>query len=529
MRYLIILSLVLLVVSGFGQSSGSALLPGLNQEDEKTSDAKQESEQDEYLPFPKEGDAPFGFGFSVGAVTIDDKIHTQISFMPEFSAGKFGIALDLRIFIDENGNIRTDNWDSANDILEKIYYIRWAHKGDPFYARVGAINNYRLGYGILMNRYCNTIQYPSVIRTGMTIGIDTGGFVADIMMNDFNELGRKKGGLFAGRVGYRFLGKLELGASVVYDRNQYATLRDRDGDGIPDALDDFPDTPGTGRQAVDSDGNGVADYWDPDRDGNGYTDNSQNPFIQNNDLFFNEGLLKPIPMTIDQAPNKEQIAFAADIGYPFIQNKTFELTAYAQAAKFGYGGGWGYTLPGVRGKVGFMNFFAEHRIQEERFAPEYFSTTYELDRVSVVDSTGAGDLYTITKREQLHMIDTRLQGYVAGADFNLWNVMIFGADYQRMSGNGIKVNTLRMDLDLNTSFVPKIKKAGAYFYQQNADDLFNKTEGTILGARLHYEIAGGAALVLDYRETYKDLNGDGLISGPDETIRTTNIQTVFAF
>jgi hypothetical protein len=534
MRYLIILSLMILVVTGFGQqSSKSALLPGLNT-DEKSSGSDGVTQQDDESLFPKSDDSPVGFGFSVGAVTIDNKIHTQLSFMPEFSAGKFGMALDLRIFIDENGDIRTDNWDSFNDILEKIYYIRWGYKGDPFYTRVGAINNYRLGYGILMNKYYNTIQYPTIIRTGMTIGIDTGGFLADIMLNDFNELGRKKGGLFAGRVGYRFLGDLEIGASVVYDRNQYATLRDKDGDGIPNQLDDFPDVYGTGREAVDTDGDGVADYWDPDRDGNGYTDNTQDPLNPDNDRNFDPSVLKPDPFTIETAPNKEQIAFAADIGYPFIRNKTFELTVYGQAAKFGYGGGWGYTVPGVLGKVAFINFFGEYRIQEERFIPEYFSTTYELDRVVIKDSTGNGDLYPITRRDQLDSINTRLRGFVVGADFNLWDVVIFGADYQRLkgtngNGNDVIFKTLRMNLDLNTSFVPKFKKAGAYFYQQNADDLFKRTEGTILGARLHYQISEGAALVLDYRETYKDINGDGMISGPDETIKTTNIQTIFAF
>jgi hypothetical protein len=541
MRFLITLILILSVVSGFAQdgksNSGSALLPGLEPTDSNSSSSGKATQEESDLPYTKSDDSPVGFGFSVGAVTLDNKIHTQISFMPEITVGKFGMALDLRIFIDENGDIRTDNWDSAEDIYEKFYYVRWAHKGDPFYVRAGAINNYRLGYGILMNKYYNTIQYPTIIRTGLMIGIETGKLTVDLMMNDFKELGRRQGGVFAGRVGFRPIGDLEIGASVVYDRNQYAVLRDRDRDNIPDALDDFPDQAGTGREAVDSDGDGVPDAFDPDRDGNGYTDNSQNPFIQNNDIFFDPSGLKPDPFSVDSAPDRDQIAFAADIGYPFVKTKTFELLGYAQAAKFGFGGGWGYTVPGILGKVAFINFFAEYRIMEAKFIPEYFSTTYELDRVVIQDSTGNGDLYPITKRDQLHMIDSRLQGYVAGADFNLWDVVIFGADYQRLKrtspsatpGATDMVNTLRLDLNLNTSFVPKFKKAGAYFYQQNADDLFTKTEGTVLGARLHYEISPGAAIVLDYRENYKDLNGDGQISGPDETVKTTNIQTVFAF
>ena len=519
MRYLIILCFLLMATSGFTQ--------------EKSWDDQQE---DSDLPLPTSNSGgPFGMGFSVGAVTIDNQIYTQIALMPELVLGKFGMALDLRLFIDSDGNIREENWDSFNDILEKIYYVRWGLKGDPFYVRAGAINNYRLGYGLLMNKYYNTIEYPSVIRTGMLIGVDTGGLVVDLMLNDFKELGKKQGGVFAGRIGYRFLGDLEIGGSVVYDRNQYATMRDADGDGVSDDFDDFPTN---GAFVIDTDGDGVPDSIDPDRDGNGYTDNSQDPLISDNDIYFDPRFLKPNPFTIQNAPDRDQIAFAADIGFPFINKKQLQLIAYLQAAKFGYGGGWGYTLPGIRGKAAFINFFGEFRIQEPKFLPEYFSTTYEIERVNVLQDS-LGNLYPTTKRQYLQAINTRLKGFVIGADFNLWGVMIFGADYQRLSGTrvnplpgedaAVRISTLRMSLDLNTDFVPKFKKAGAYFYQQNADDLFTRTEGTVMGARISYEIAAGAALVIDYRMTFKDLNGDGEISGPGETLKTSNIQTVFMF
>ncbi|MEJ2544033.1 MAG: hypothetical protein P8Y99_08190, partial [Calditrichaceae bacterium] len=75
----------------------------------------------------------------------------------------------------------------------------------------------------------------------------------------------------------------------------------------------------------------------------------------------------------------------------------------------------------------------------------------------------------------------------------------------------------------------KISKAGAYYYQNNAEDLFEKTEGTILGYRLGYEIASGATLLFDYKQVYRDLDGNGKISGSDETVNITSIQTVISF
>ncbi len=483
-------------------------------------------------PTPSQGredsKRPFGMGLTIGAVTIDNQVYTQIGIMPEIVIGKFGMALDLRLYIDGDGNIRKEDWDSFNDIIEKIYYIRWGLKGDPFYVRAGAVNNYRLGYGILMNRYANTIEYPSVIRTGFQLGVDTGNMVADVMMNDFKELGSKQGGLFAGRVGYRFLGKLEFGVSTVYDRNQYAVLRDADKDGYADILDDFPTN---GNFVVDSDGDGVPDGSDPDRDGDGYTDNPENPAFFN-DFDFDSLKLKPKPFQIQSAENRDQLAFAADIGYPFVQNKNFELIVYAQAAKFAYKNGWGYSAPGFLAKFAFINLYGEYRFQEERFIHEYFSTTYELERVTFIQDS-SGNLQPVTKRQYLEAINTRLRGFVAGADFNIADIMIFGAEYQRLSGSSatqsLKFETFRANLDLNTDFVPKIHRAGAYYYQQNADKLFTKQEGTIIGYTLQYEISPGAYLVLDYRQTYRDVNGDGKISGSDETVKTTNLQTVFMF
>ena len=60
-------------------------------------------------------------------------------------------------------------------------------------------------------------------------------------------------------------------------------------------------------------------------------------------------------------------------------------------------------------------------------------------------------------------------------------------------------------------------------------EYFEKAEGTIFGYKFEYEIASGAFLILDYRTTYRDMNGDGRISGDEETIKTTNIQTAFKF
>ncbi|WP_457566329.1 FecR domain-containing protein [Caldithrix abyssi] len=472
-------------------------------------------------------------GVSLGAVTIDGQIYNQIGVRPEFSIGKVGVALDLTLYLDQNGNIRKENWDSFKDIVEKIYYVRWAQRGDPFYLKVGAIDNYRLGFGLLMNRYSNTVEYPGVIRTGMEIGMKRGPYGFDGMVNNFSEV-LSGGGLFAGRFSYRPFGALEIGLSMVYDRNQYKGLKDRDGDGIPDLLDDFPDDK---NEAIDSDGDGIPDSRDFDRDGDGFTDNLDlliETFGPHGADLYNEQdsvMLKPEPFDIDQARDKSQIAFALDASYPILTFKYLQLTTYAQYAKYPYNGAWGVTFPGFWAKFAFINAYAEYRVFGKGFLPEYFNTTYELERATYKTANDTTDIIIpYTKRQYLNDFATeRLRGFVIGADFDLWNMMIFGAEYQNMSRANVRFRTLRANLDLNTSFIPRINRAGAYYYQNNAIDLFKKTEGTILGYRLEYEISPSASLLIDFRQTYRDVNGDGKISGSNETVKTTIIQTVMRF
>lgn len=482
----------------------------------------------EQVPPPQDDGESGGFditmGISAGAAVLDGQLYNQIGIRPLITMGKLGIALDLSIYLDADGNIRQENWDEPIDFFEKLYFVRWGHPGDPLYIKVGAIDNYRLGYGLLMNRYANTIEYPSVIRTGLELGIQGEQYGFQGMMNNFSET-FNGGGLVAGRLSYKVIGDLEIGVSAVADVNQYKGLKDNDDDGVPDFVDDFPNKK---KYQIDTDGDRVPDPVDPDQDGDGYTDNTQRDDVQNNDP---DGVvLKDAPFDVNKATDKSQFAYAADIAYPFIKQKYLTLVVYSQFAQFAYDGGWGITAPGVQAKFAFINAFAEYRVFDKKFIPEYFNTTYELERAVL-----RGDSVQ-TKRQILEMLNETAQGYVIGADFNLGDIMVFGAEYQNMSISSSNsafdnLRTVRANLDLNANIIPKIKTAGAYYYQNNTslDKIFSRTEGTILGYRLGYDIGGGAALVLDFRQTYRDKNGDGRIKGSDEVIKTTMIQTVFTF
>ena len=74
-----------------------------------------------------------------GAVTIDGKIWNQIALRPVLPFGKLSVALDVVIYIDQDGNIHDDEWDLSsgekvkNTIIDKIYYIRYGNRWDKNY------------------------------------------------------------------------------------------------------------------------------------------------------------------------------------------------------------------------------------------------------------------------------------------------------------------------------------------------------------------------------------------------------------
>ena len=63
-----------------------------------------------------------------GAVTIDGKIWNQIALRPTLPFGPLTVALDLVIYVDQDGNIHSDEWDFStgekvkNTLIDKIYF-----------------------------------------------------------------------------------------------------------------------------------------------------------------------------------------------------------------------------------------------------------------------------------------------------------------------------------------------------------------------------------------------------------------------
>ncbi len=435
---------------------------------------------------------------TIGMVIINGKLYQQFGLRPDIPLGKWGVGLDLTLRIDEEGNLKEDEWDEPLDAIEKIYYIRYGAPGDPLYLRVGALDNVTIGYGIIMHRYANTIQYPEVKRVGAYVEGEygKGGIVSfQAMTNNFRELDGP--GVVAGRIALRPPIRLSpvFGATIGMDGNQYAGLQDFDKDGVPNRLDLFRDV--NDRQRVEE----IMNLLTPEE------------IAQ----LIEWGYLPNIYRLPEDYRNRsdEVIMTGVDVGLPLAKAKNFSLWGYAQAAQV-HDYGWGWAFPGARTVIGPVEVGLEYRRYEKEFIGDYFDFSYELERAQVI-----GDSTYQTKESRLKGLG-KAEGVYGDLTLSFtdvgylyaWALDMHGKNYP--SGKtfyGEAAATPPQNLS-------RLRKVAAYFYQPNKPKFFDTaSDGTIYGGKFFIALAPNVNLVYDHRVTYA--NG--------ESYRTVRIETMIAF
>ncbi len=429
---------------------------------------------------------------AIGAVIIDGKVYQQFSLRPDIPLGKFGIGLDLTFYFDEDGQLREEDWDEPFDIVEKIYYIRYGLPGDPFYARVGALDGVTLGYGIIMRHYSNAIQYPAVKRLGIYTEGERDRIGWQAMLNNLREIDEP--GLVGCRLSYRSpVAGLTFGGTIGYDGNQYAGARDADNDGVPDGLDWF---------------DGVNDFRRRDELYNLLSDAEIRQLIEWGHL---PDITSP-PQNYKDL--KDGIAIiGADAGLPIWRKRPLSIWLYTQAAQI-LDYGWGFAFPGVTVGIGPLKVGYEFRHYDSQFLGDYFNFVYEIERVRLV-----GDSTYVPKEAMLKGL-SRADGHYADIMLYIGTLAYVNAWYLDMHGeNYSAAKTFYGEAGITPAFVPKVRKVSGYFMQPNVERLFEtNTDGTIYGTKVYLGLASNVTLVYDHRITY--WNGEAHRSVRIETMMT---------
>ncbi len=479
-------------------------------------------EEEEVEAGDSSSSGPFNMGGGVGSVMLGEETYTQIRLMPELTFGKFGLGLDIDLMIDSNGDVRTEDWDSFEDFVNKIYYLRYGMRGDAFYGRLGGFKSYTLGHGLVMKDYSNMLRYPEYKQIGIQLGgkLPVVGMTAELFTAN-----AVKNEILGGRLTIQPLintsiplfSKLVFGGTVARDRNQVKGLLDSDDDDYPDHFDDFP---------YDEDWHNEVDY-DIDDYRNIYFElfpsNTEEQFL---DWFLNSPSLNDLRNPSFSDFEEDDITvFGVDYELPFVQNPLFTLSHYGEAAQID-GHGMGFIFPGFYSKFLIFHMNLEYRIYQKDFLPAFFDQLYDEQRAVVYT-----DIDSVLTKESLLQYTTKSHGWYGALTTNILNFLFITVAYEDMyDENDDNSRSLWGKANLDTKMIPKLTKAEIGYTQTGFDKLSEfKTPNAVVSGSLGYSLGGSTQLVGSYQERYVDLNNDGKIKGTDETITSMSMGVEFSF
>lgn len=511
---------------------------------------------------------------SMGSVTVGDQQLYRLSMRPDIPLGKWGLALDIELFIDEEGGFSDRGWEfgtsteTLNTFLRKLYYLRYGRPKDDLYFKIGALDEVTLGYGFIMDGYRNTVQYPGIKKTGVQFQLDNLGsqqFKVEGVVNNIQDF--QGGGALVGlRLSARPAGKLEFGLTYVVDIDQYGGLLDSDDDGFPDDVDAFP---GDKNRALDNDADGVADETDSDDDNDGAIDiDAASGFSDEilsrlgginadfgNDAFpVDRDVNRKNPFNKDRVGSDRFGILGFDAAYPLVDSEQLDLRLYGQlallvddddqlsAAQADSQGvtrinrkaeGFGIAAPGLWLKAGPLTGQIEFRHFQDDFDAGYFDNLYELDRTRLDVATGRA-----TPKDALLGRDASQSGVYGRIGANLGGLLDTAADYQYLTGADNPKQQLHARANLSKKMlenVPRLTRAQAYYQKNNIgarlnergngeDDFLESTEDTFYGYLVGWEMSSGVSLFWDTRFVFE--------RGADLRLRRQKImtiETVFTF
>lgn len=384
------------------------------------------------------------FAGGLGLSWFDGEPYYLLNISPEIAFGKIGVGFDVNLRIGVNsGKIRKEDWNEPYDFLRAIRYVRYGLKGDPFYARLGALDYARLGHGTIVYYYKNNASYDDR-KVGLEFDVDLGKFGFESMVSDLKKIGvfGVRGYVrplkFTPAGGIPIIGNIEFGAT-------YATDLDKDA---------------------------IARYDTVKRE-----------------------IVKDL---------KRPDVIGLDIGLPILRMKIFSWDLYFDYVKFlNYGSGIAYGSNFEFRGLGILNIGAkiERRNFGDGFLPSYFNYFYEIERFNLKDTT------KLTTKLQTLQEAKKNAGTYGELMFNiLGQVQIIGS-YQQLDAvkeSGTLHFDLKLPQALPTIVINagydkrKIKNFG---------DAFKLDERSLLYAEIGYKLVKYVVISMLYQWTFKPTDG----------------------
>ncbi len=478
------------------------------------------------------GLAPLSMAGGIGSVSEGDNFYTKISLMPELRFGKFGLGLNVELMINSEGKVREEDWDDWEDYVNKLYYLRYGHRGDKIYGQIGAIPSYTLGQGLIMKNYTNMLHYPDAKQIGLQLGgqIPTMDMQAEIFTSNITKNEILAGSFSLAPIkssGIPILQNIRFGLTAAHDTNQINGLSDRDDDEYPDVFDDYPDNEDWHNE-IDFN----QDYYQ-----SLYLEINENASMQDfEDWFENSELLNSLrnpsfDELTDSLGTKDVTILGFDYDLPLYSSKVFSIGHYAEVAKFidsDSDKGAGFIFPGFYSKFLIFQANLEYRQYQDEFIPGFFDKLYDDQRATAYNSP---ENFVVTKLDRISEYKES-QGWYGSLTSNLFRVLYLTVAYEDMYSDDNSNRSIWGNISLEKSMIPKLNRAEINYLQKDfkqISKLHFKGENAHIEGIVGYGISANTELVLNYRVQYIDLNNDNIIKGKDETITSMSMGVEFKF
>ena len=456
----------------------------------------------------KEKRDPFKVSLEVGVVSIAGEPYTKVSILPLYFGNRFHFGYNISGFLgisDTAANLNT--FSTLSQLLAPMTF-QYQSSNKYYKLKLGQIKNLTFGYGMLIKRYTNTINYPVQQDGGMVLNFksDAGNYTCELFTSSIGELANGGGlvGIYGSgaKLPYRF------GVGFVSDLNQFSSVSDSIWNGI---------TPH--KRSIS--GYQLDIIYELKSD------------LRNDTYLFGEFT------TLNYADEIRYIR--SEISGEDTTEQGFERQS-----------SFGIMAPGIWWKIGHhRNVKIAFNFVSSLYMSPFFSETYNLERMhyipaSVLDTLEKNEPYSedekwLTMITENHT-DTDSTGYYLPKDVyalldptkNVHNKigvsMEYSYQYRNLYNYSFDISilkeiestdtpttyyTLGIDLLIQEGLIQGISECGLYFNQYFTSELFNTSnysENMVLGGKLGIKLRHNISLRIYRHDVFYDRNLDGKVT-----------------
>lgn len=517
------------VAEGEEESDGTADAAILDETEEEAvaeEDAEAPTEESPIVTWLREI-----LGMELGSVTIGEETYAKAVIQPTFTLGKLRMGLYLPIIYQSNlfdpsdwyRPLGNDEWsfgadkgwsenpldaavDAATDLALKIRFLEYGRPlFDPFFFKVGNLDSFTVGHGLLMRNYANDSDFPAVRHLGLNLGLDLGKWGFEVLTNDLLD-----NQIVGGRFYVRPVGKLAFGLSAVADLAPASIFNT---DATPEGSKDYGDMMFIGT-AVDLD----------------------LPIVTNGLLsirMFADGAAM-VPYVHNEFTYNANIA-EAGLRYDMLLGEDGQLRNWGAAA-------------GFMGNVLFIDWRLEYRYFTGVFKPAFFDAGYERKRPQLLDEWAGYLSGAVTMDQSPSVMGIYGEGGASilqdKLSFSFGYFWPWAADAGSLSEQIASANDyFKAVLEIRQGLVPIVDIAGAITYERKnfistlTGDAGNATlfdENTVFSGEIIVPVPGAPnlnlALVVSTAMARDKVTGEiNLIDGKPEIIPVVTLETRLRF